>query len=204
MRRPAIRAPADGRTDWFTGGADRASRVLAGRCDAASAESELWNNCHSATTSPSLPCRCRRGRCDGGRPRPITATSPSSERSKPALAGTERVLNPVIVTSPSSRGTSQSWEPRTVISRLTPRCGRSARAAAARSKAVTSVPVSTSALKPRLAVPASDPQEAESRLGPWLQEPPEGESSARGRSQRARDDRHRHQLHRRLAGLQDR
>ncbi len=30
MRRPAIRAPADGRTDWFTGGAHRATRVLAG------------------------------------------------------------------------------------------------------------------------------------------------------------------------------
>ncbi len=30
MRRPAIRAPDDGRTDWFAGGADRATRVLAG------------------------------------------------------------------------------------------------------------------------------------------------------------------------------
>jgi len=30
VRRPAIRAPDDGRTDWFAGGADRATRVLAG------------------------------------------------------------------------------------------------------------------------------------------------------------------------------
>ncbi len=29
VRGPAIRAPDDGRTDWFTGGADRATRVLA-------------------------------------------------------------------------------------------------------------------------------------------------------------------------------
>jgi len=30
VRRPAIRAPDDGRTDWFAGGAERATRVLAG------------------------------------------------------------------------------------------------------------------------------------------------------------------------------
>jgi len=28
VRRPAIRAPADGRTDWFAGGVDRSTRVL--------------------------------------------------------------------------------------------------------------------------------------------------------------------------------
>jgi len=32
VRRPAIRAPADGRTDWFAGGAGRATWVLAGIC----------------------------------------------------------------------------------------------------------------------------------------------------------------------------
>ncbi len=30
VRRPAIRAPDDGRAEWFAGGADRATRVLAG------------------------------------------------------------------------------------------------------------------------------------------------------------------------------